>query len=173
MVYPSVTQVLSPWCDFSRVNPTVLAAAADRGNKVHLACSNYASGFMVPPLADGEQGYYDSFRRWFDSTIEETITVEHEYRCEVYKFMGHPDLVCRLKGDSRVCVVDYKTPLTTKPSWKLQLAAYAHLTKAERCFTLRLSPYGKHGIIDENSNWDHDFSIFCNALTVWRFFHER
>ncbi len=168
---PSVTTVLSPWSDFTKVPPDVLTRAAERGTRVHLACSNYVSGFMVPNMTADEQPYFNSFKRWFDATVDETISVEQEYRCDIHKFIGHPDIVCVLKGDSRICVVDLKTPRTTSPSWRLQLAAYAWLTKAHRCFSLRLSPEGKRALVDEATDWGHDLNFFCNALAVWRYYH--
>ena len=171
---PSVTQILSPWSDFSGIRPEVLEKASVRGTRIHLACSNYASGFMIPSFTEGDEPYFQSFQRWFDSTVEKVISVEMEYRCPVYQFQGHPDLVCVIKGDTtKISVVDLKTPRSISPSWRLQLAAYAHLTGADRCFSLRLSPEGKQAIADENTDWKRDLNIFLNALSVWRFYHEK
>ncbi len=42
MIYPSVTEVLQPWSDFSRIPPAVLEAAASRGTAAHQACEAIA-----------------------------------------------------------------------------------------------------------------------------------
>lgn len=167
---PSVTRILSPWSNFGHVNPDVLANAAARGDRVHAACAAYALDYPVERLEIGDTGYFESFREWFDATVEAVVCVEEEYRDEKYGFMGHPDIVAILRGGDS-CVIDLKTPRTTSPSWRLQLAAYAHLTQAQRCFSLRLSPTGGRAIVDEVKDWRRDFAIFLNALSVWRYFH--
>jgi hypothetical protein len=169
---PSVTQILSPYSDFSRVNPAILQAACDKGTRVHAACAAHALDFPVDGLLDGDQGYFDSFRVWFDSTVELVISVEELFTEPHYGYCGHPDLVCILQGSDK-CVIDLKTPRTTSPSWRLQLAGYAHLTQAQRCFSLRLNPDGGRAIVDEVTDWQRDFAIFLNALSVWKYFNQR
>lgn len=169
---PSVTQILSPWNDFSNVSPEVLTNAAWRGSRIHAACALYALDFPVDGLLKGDQGYFDSFQIWFDSTVELVVSVESYFSDRQYGYCGHPDLVCILRGGD-TCAIDLKTPRTASPSWKLQLAAYAHLTQAQRCFSLRLNPIGGRAIVDECKDWQRDFAIFLNALSVWKYFNQR
>jgi hypothetical protein len=170
IMLPSVTRILSPWSDFSMISEEVLNRASLRGTRVHQACAAYAMDFPMPDdIEEDDCGYIDSFKNWFDDTVDGLASVEHEYINRKYGFMGHPDLVCYIKGE--ICVVDLKTPRTTSPSWKLQLAAYAHLTQAQRCFSLRLNPDGGRAIVDEVKDWQRDLAIFFNALSVWRYYH--
>jgi hypothetical protein len=60
-----VTEILSPYNDFSHVPADVLEAAAARGTEVHLFCAAYAQGIWSAPPAE-IAGYCDSFRAWFD-----------------------------------------------------------------------------------------------------------
>lgn len=173
MKYPSVTHVLSPYNDFSRIPDSVLKKASEKGTRIHAACAAHALCLPVPDLPDDDLGYYESFEDWFEASVAEVISVEQEYIDEKLGFMGHPDLVCRIKRCSFAVhtVVDYKTPATVSPSWRLQLAAYSHLTNAARCFSLRLNKDGKRAIVNEVKNWQRDFSVFLNALSVWRYFN--
>lgn len=170
MYYPSVTTILKPYSDFSRVNPGVLEYAADRGVNVHAACAAYALDLPIDDLYYDEEPYFESFKKWYDSTVKMVVSIEQEYRCDKYRFLGHPDIVCILIDNSKV-VVDFKTPVQYKRLWSLQLSAYAHLTNVDRAFALRLSPEGKRAKVNENKNWQRDFNIFLNALAVYHYFN--
>lgn len=169
---PSVTQILSPWTDFSGVPPAVLANAASRGSRIHAACAAYAMNYPVDGLEDEDWGYFESFKRWFDATVAEVITVETEHRDAQYGFMGHPDAVVSLKNSNDIWVIDWKTPRNLSKTYRLQIAAYCYLTQAKRGAILRLSPEGKKAILNENTDLSHDLSVFLNCLSAYKFFNE-
>ena len=177
-MYPSVTQVLSLYSDFSMVNPNVLENAAQRGTDVHRICSNIALGLWVANIPDDCAGFVLSFQSWFLSTVETVLLSEPEMIDQDNGYIGHPDMVCRIKEDPALTIVDLKTPAATHPSWRLQLAAYRNLSeKSEhqvgRALSLRLKADGSRPIVDEyTGSYAHDLSIFLNALTVWRFYHD-
>jgi hypothetical protein len=168
----SVTRILSPWSNLSMVSDEVLTSASERGTRVHAACAAYALDYPVEGLQEGDEGYFESFRDWFDATVEQVINVEQEYTCKTYGFVGHPDAVLTLKGSEEIWVIDWKTPRTLNKSFRLQIAAYRHLTQAHRGATLRLSPEGKRAILDEFTGMERDFCVFLNCLSAWRFFNE-
>lgn len=178
MNYPSVTQVLSVYQDFSQIPEHVLNHAAERGTKVHAACAAHAQGLWVPPLEDEVRGYFESGRNWFDSVVEEVVLVEGELVDKGLGFCGHPDLICRIKGDTAFTVVDYKTPAVKNLIWRAQLAAYKHLVEAtrpgqwivQRVLSLRLSKEGKPPKVDEYLNSPKDFAAFLSALNAYRNF---
>ena len=67
MKLPSVTTVLSPFSDFSKIRPEVLKRAADRGSRVHAACAIYAKGLWANcALCPGDGPFFDSFMKWSD-----------------------------------------------------------------------------------------------------------
>lgn len=175
MTLPSVTQVLAPFCDFSRVNPVVLERACARGTRVHAACAAIASGLWAPTLHPSEQSYVDSFERWL-ALVDEVVLVEHELIHPVYQYVGHLDLCVRLRGDDAVRVVDLKTPVTEQATWAAQIAAYAELVRVnkninpKRNGTLRLSPEGKMPKWHEYKDSARDLQAFLSALAAWTYF---
>ncbi len=176
MTLPSVTRVLSPFADFSGIRPEVLAHAAERGTKVHQACAAIVQGLWVPDLDEEVAGYVESFKLWFP-VVEEVVLSEEELVDPDLGFKGHPDLICRIRGDSRLTLIDFKTPLAKGPLWRTQLSAYRHLAHVskydvERIASLRLKASGKRPILDEYTHAGGDLQAFLGALTAYRFFKE-
>ena len=176
--YPSVTQVLGKYQDFSQIPPERLEAACERGTAVHAFCAAHAKGLWAPmPL--GAEGYCQSFTKWFDKYVKKVIFVEKELICPTYGFIGHPDICCIIKGDKDLSLGDLKTPIALQPVWKAQLASYKHLTKVwingagvkiKRVFSLRLRVNGSMPIFNEYSDSARDFQAFINALTAHKYF---
>ncbi len=168
-----VTTVLSPWADFSKIDPDVLAEAAARGTRAHTAFSNYALGRFVY-VPDDCHGYLESYKRWHDEYIDQVLAVEVELICSVYGFYGHADLIAVIKGDADPTVIDWKTPIATQPLWKSQLAAYFHLAKPKynpkRVASLRLKRDGSRALFDEYTSQAEDFAGFLAALSAYKFF---
>lgn len=108
--YPSVTQVLKPWSDFSRVDLDLLNMAAARGTEVHSICAAIVQGLWYEEPRPEVAGYVRSFRDWFESSISEVCWAESKLVDEVYRFTGTPDIVVILKGDSAPSLWDIKTP---------------------------------------------------------------
>ena len=142
MKYVSVTQALSPYVDFSGIRADVLEAACRRGGVIHAAAASYARGLWVRSLAPSFHGYFDSFTNWFDQYVDQVLLVEFQLSCDVYKITGKPDLVCILV-DGRFVVVDLKTPISEKPTWKAQCAAYRYLVHEH---------YEKRGVVEFKGN---------------------
>jgi hypothetical protein len=171
----SVTQILSPFNDFSQVPPDRLAYATQRGSDVHAACAAYARSLPVF-ASNGSAPYFESFRNWFDKYVRKALFVEAEF-CDpsVYGIIGHVDLVAELT-DSRIVVVDYKTPVAESRLWKSQLAAYVYLVKPlvgdADAMALMLSPEGKKAQAISYKNTASDFAAFLAALAAYRAFKE-
>jgi hypothetical protein len=175
-----VTQVLQPWCDFSAIRPEVLANAARRGTDVHAACLCKVQGLWMPAVPEDCAGYVESFRSWM-GVVEEVVAVEVTLADGAdLRVIGHPDLICRIRGDRALSLVDIKTPASTSRSWALQLAAYRHLActrggyEVGRSFALRLSKDGGRPIVDEPSpsQGQRHLSLFRNARALWAHFNE-
>jgi hypothetical protein len=169
----SVTTALSPFNDFSQVPPDRLEYATRRGTDVHAACAAYARGLPVF-LSDGAAPFFDSFRNWFDRYVKRALFVEAEFSDpSVYGIVGHVDLVAELV-DSRVVVVDYKTPVAESKTWRAQLACYCYLVKPVvgevGGMALQLSPEGNAARAIHYKNTASDFANFVAALQAWRAF---
>jgi hypothetical protein len=173
----SVTQALSPFSDFSRVPPATLEAACERGSVLHQAFALHALGLWVPELAADYQGWFDSFCNWYDLAVEETMAVEEEMVCEKYGFCGHPDWVGVIKGDKTPSLIDWKTGQAKLKSHRLQVAAYHQLAKkygVERVLLVHpKADGGKASVVGHTGTLAHDFSIFLNCLTAYKYFNGR
>ncbi len=168
-----VTTVLSPWADFSQIDPDVLAEAAARGTRAHTVSANYALGRFVY-VPDDCHGYFESYRRWHDEYIYKVLAVEVELICNVHGFIGHADMIAVIWGDTAPTVIDWKTPIATQPLWKAQLAAYFYLAqpkyKPKRVASLRLKRDGSRALFNEYTSQAEDFAGFLAGLSAYRYF---
>jgi hypothetical protein len=171
---PSVTQVLAPFADFSMIRPEILEAAATRGTVLHGAYASYCLGLWIPKLAEDYQTRFDSWRRWFDQAVVETVAVEPQLICHQHNFSGRPDWIGRIKGDKCLALADWKHPVLSSPGWRCQVAAYHHLAKeeygAERVLVVQPHPKGgKAKVVEHTGTLAQDFATFLNGLTIYNF----
>lgn len=171
----SVTEALSPFNDFSMVPPALLEEAKLRGTLAHSLFASHALGLWIPSVPENCIGYFDSFRRWFDATVDKVVAVEKRITHPSYHFTGQLDLLSIIKGDTDLMLLDNKTPLALQKSWRVQCAAYKKLADLEyqnitRTGSLRLSREGKRAKLEEYSGTvERDFGIFLNCLTAYQF----
>jgi hypothetical protein len=172
---PSVTQVLAPFVDYSRVPAHVLEAASERGSRVHAICAAKLLGVWHPPVTADVAGYVRSFEGWA-RVVSDVVLVEPELEDTALGYCGHLDLVCRIRGDKGATIVDLKTPATCMLSWRAQLAAYRNLAETNghqisRVFSLRLDKAGGRAKVDEYTGTVRaDFAGFLSALNAFRYF---
>jgi hypothetical protein len=174
----SVTQILSPWNDFSRIDPARLEAAKQRGLRLHAAAAAKLTGtFQVAPLLPEDAGYWESLSAWIDDYVTGVFDVEPELRDARLGIAGHPDLVCRCGNYYRV--VDFKTPVAESKTWRLQLAGYVHLaTQNYKHHAVNWSgvavqphPEGKQAkAIIYHDPSGKDFQVLLSALNCYRYF---
>ncbi len=173
---PSVTEVLSPHSDFSNVPADILGAAQERGDAIHQLCALYAQGLFIEEVPEQYAGYFQSFCLWFDQFVEKTVLVEEELRDEDRGYIGHPDFIGRLKGDSGLILVDWKTARALSKGWRLQVAGYKLLAEKNgypisRVASLRPQKDGKIAKFQGYTrSLAYDASIFLAELSVWRFY---
>ena len=177
MIYPSVTQVLDPWSDFSHIPPAVLEAACARGTLVHDISANIARGLMVMNTPPEAEGYVTSFRRWFDFMVDDVLLVETRLVDPDFGYHGEPDLIIKAKH-GEIILVDNKTPVQLLVSWRLQLAGYRNLATKEgitpdRVGSLRLDPDAGIAKMKYYENSLTDFNYFLQALNLWRLFNTK
>lgn len=174
--YPSVTEVISPYADFSMIRPDVLKAAADRGTAVHHICSQIATGLFVVGIDPAYAGYVVSFRRWFDTAVDTVILSEERLMDMAFGYHGQIDLLVRSK-EGTVDLVDLKTPAASLKTWKVQLAGYRHLVEIsdyptpDRVGSLRLDRDGGVPRMEWYQNSAQDLNVFVSALNCYRYFN--
>jgi len=176
MRYYSVTQVLSPFVDFSKIPEGVLSAATARGSDVHRICAMIARGLWVKDIPEECRGYVESYRHWLDRAVDEVLAIEEELRDENYGYVAHPDLIVRMKDIRSVTVIDLKTPVALRRTWQAQLSAYLHVAarryEAMRAGSLRLDPKGGIAKMEWYQDSKRDFAVFLSALNTFRYFDQ-
>lgn len=169
--YPSVTQVLSPFVDFSQVPDDRLAYATNRGSRVHTYCAAIAQGLFVPNIDEDCRGYVTSFEIWLREMVQKVLFVEEEFIDHDLGYKGHPDLLITLKGNNRNVLIDLKTPISQSKTWKGQIAAYLNLVRkkfsVELGGVLQLKDYPSVTWYNDDAR---DFNAFLSALTAYRYF---
>ena len=167
----SVTEIFSPYVTWEHISPSVLAAAADRGSRVHEALADDLSGDFSMLPAD-EMGYLDAGRKFLEN-IETVVLVEKRLCSEAWKYTGQIDLIAQIKGDGFFTMIDWKTSAVISKSWPLQLAAYRHLATKQhpigRVMAVQLKRNGTFKI-NEYTNTEKDFNRFLNALVTYQYF---
>lgn len=124
-VVPSVTSILSPLTDFSRVPPHVLQAAADFGKAVHRACELDDLGELdETTLDDALLPYLQAWRKFSAEHDVQWEQIERPVYHATMRYAGTPDRFGKVNG--RPAVVDIKSTAQLYPSVGPQLAAYAN-----------------------------------------------
>jgi hypothetical protein len=174
----SVSRVLAPYFDASKIHPDRLSWAAERGTAVHAACEAYAKGLPVLSLMPEAQPFFDSFRAWFGMYVKRVYFAEDGFYDPVtYGIVGHPDLVCEL-ADDRLVVVDYKTPAVESRTWRAQIAAYCYLVgpafsgRQISGMALMLDKSGGPARAKTYRPEAGDWAAFLAALQAYRWFVE-
>lgn len=157
--YPSVTEVLRPWEDWSIIPPHVLEVAALRGSEVHSwirtkLTAHFAPYELLGPMKDILVPYCESWKQWADLALDKVLVVEAGIYCNCFHYYGHLDCVAMLKGDAAWTLLDWKTPILSKRSWISQLSAYKHLVEGHLCICGHEK--SKHGFQDKPGCLDCD-----------------
>lgn len=176
-MYPRVTEILSPYTDFSMIPPEILLAAATRGTSVHHLCGAYALDIYINEIPDGQHGYVKSFKGWFNRNVKEVIAVEFEVT-SAHGYIGHADFLFVMM-DGQYALLDLKTPLAGSRTWFAQIAAYKRAAiesgyKVDNAGTIQPDPNGGTARVkwlsDTKENELMAFNAFLGALNAHRYF---
>ena len=157
------------------VDPALIEHASARGTEVHAAIAAYELGFFPPTLPEEIQGYFDSFRTWFDKYVDHVFFVEEELVDEELGIVGHPDVGLRMRH-GRNLIIDYKTPASDSKTWGPQVAAYRHLAEKNRpekyvgCMALQPKKDGGTARAYTYQRSGEMFQIYLSALNCYRYF---
>lgn len=174
----SVTRVLSPYFDEAiseeQIPEFFIKRAQERGTLVHRFCGAYALKLFVPDLPEAYQGYGSSFAPWLDQYVEEVVFAERRLYDYDLGFLGHPDLFCKLIGQSFYSLFDIKTPTTKHTVWKLQLSAYTHLCRKNGfnpgwVGSIQLDRDGGWPTISKHEYAERDIGVFLGLLQARRY----
>lgn len=169
---PSVTDIIG------RYIPTewMTEESRERGTAVHEACFSHLSGRYVIPLKEGWQGYFDSFRRWFDCADPVVELAEKRLVCDRLGYCGQPDFI----GASKIMrsgrgLIDWKTSIAVEKWFRLQGAGYLQLAlmndlPCDWGGNLRLKRDGGMPIFNYWPSGMSDCIVFNGAVQVYKFF---
>lgn len=171
-VVPSVTQVIAPLHDLSRVPHDVLERKRALGVAVHLACELDDEGELDDDATDAVvMGYVNGWRAFRRDVGATVLMNERRLAHRGLGFAGTLDRVV-LTREGLVFLVDIKTAVRMSPAYGVQLAGYMLLLEAEGVPLpapverkgLQLSPDGAYRLVPYiNPN---DRPAFCGLLAV-------
>lgn len=185
MIIPSVTCVISDvgklWLSFDNVPPDRLEFACQRGTDFHRLAALHAQRLWIDEIPETCVGFFHSFTEWFDEFVEEVVMVEQTLVHPTLHYQGTPDAIARIKGDTGLTLLDWKTPLALSKSWRLQLAAYRELAwvngfpgirSLDRVASLQpRADGGRAKFQGYTKSLTPDFAVFLSGLNWWRFFN--
>ncbi|MBT9143619.1 MAG: hypothetical protein DDT29_02027 [Dehalococcoidia bacterium] len=124
---PSVTQIIEPLQDFSKVDPITLRAAQEFGNEVHAMTALWDQGTLDEEDLDiGLIPYLQGWKKFLKQTECEVYEIELAVHHEKHGYAGRMDRVAYLKrGRRKICaILDIKTGEAKNPVTGVQLAGY-------------------------------------------------
>ena len=171
-VVPSVTQILAPVYDFSKIPKNVLEIKRQLGIEVHLACSMLAMGALDPDTIEVEIApYVFQFQQFLDDVHPEVVSIERREVSKVYGYTiaGCSDLVLHFNGSRNV--VDIKCG-PESPVVGLQTAAYAQLHEENGLaikgrFGLHITPL-KYSLVEYCDPSDLSVFLALKQVHDWR-----
>ena len=164
-----MTKVLYPFSGLDKIDPAILARAAERGTKVHKICEGIIEGLGELGVDDETRPYVESFKQWWNLG-HQVIALEQRFWCDMLKITGQVDLI--IKKDNELVIVDLKTSSKPSLTWRAQGCAYAYLAKQamhdiRKVQFLHLNKYGKAPHVYEH---EIDDSFFLDIYRVWNHF---
>ncbi len=172
-VLPSVTTILSPLQDWSRVDPVRLADAAHLGSCVHRMIELDVLRLLDVDALDATlRPYFDAWRDFLRVTRFNPMLSEQPLASERYSYAGTPDLYGTL-GAAHL-LLDIKTGAIPRTA-PLQLAAYLQLGVENELFRRTAErrvlhmPGGEWRLSDPYTGSD-DLHVFLAQRTVFNRF---
>lgn len=172
VVVPSVTQVLAPLYDFSKIAPDVLEVARQKGVAVHHMIELDCAGdldeeglpdWMLPALAN--------WRKFVAESGFVMTASEHRVFHKTYKYAGTLDLFGHMRAHPTI--IDVKRSFAAGPVIGLQLAAYSSAYfgqgdgAAVKRYALKLCEVGPYKL--EPFTDKGDFGVFLSLLTIHKY----
>ncbi len=168
--YLRITSCLYPFSGLDKINPDVLANAADRGTRVHKICEAIVEGLGEVGVTDETWGYVESFKKWW-AKGHEVVMVEQRFWDDDLEITGQLDFITNTTDG--LAIVDIKTSSKESKTWAVQGAAYAYLCRKDgydikKIYFLHLNKHGKEPKILE---YPVDDSLFLDVFRIFKYFY--
>ena len=141
MQHVRVSEILSRFRDFSKINPTVLSEKAQVGTEVHCNIHRYKTGkfemFDKFPIRNTNtleiirweergQGYFNSFVKWDEENESVLHTMENRFYDNEIMLTGQIDALMQTNG--LPVLIDFKCSANSDVEvWSMQAHLYKHL----------------------------------------------
>ncbi len=166
-----ITDALSPYTGYGKVDPEVLENAGRRGTRVHEWIDDYIKGIDGWNEDSGIGGYLESFKLFWYAFNPKPIIKEQRFYNEEHMITGQVDLIAEI-ADKRV-LIDWKTSSSVNKTYPIQAAAYASIIKpdyiVDSVLIVRLDKDGLAGRLTEVNPQEH-IDMFFKCLEIYREF---
>lgn len=177
-----VSQILSPFQDFSKIHPEVLRNKCEIGTEVHEYIKAYYTQEFYP-VSYKAQEYIPAFKSALTSALSNYTPLllngkpflEKRLYSEKLRITGAMDALFSTKNN--ITLVDYKTSYTTNlPVWRLQMAMYSMLiveneiTHDPDVRILHLKKKGSFSFINVTPK-EEDFYLAKSAIKLYHHFN--
>lgn len=175
VIYPSVSEIISPLYDWSGIPKPHIEYAAERGKAVHKACELHDKGTLDFSSVDASIMPYLS--AWLDFKIDFDVEIIlNETPLFNGQFCGTPDRIAtaNIRGKTQTCVIDVKSTAQIHRPVGVQLKAYEMLAKAngeheaDHRFAVRLQPDGRYFYHEFQAQDDAAEFIALTTDYFWR-----
>ena len=170
--FTRVTSILYPFSGLDKIDPEIVANAADRGTRVHKICEAIIHGYGELGVEEETRPYVESFKQWWNLG-HKVIAMEQRFWCRELMITGQVDLI--LETPEGLGIYDLKTSSKPSKTWEVQGTAYAYLARKagydikKICF-IHLQKTGRQPKLYE---YPINESFFFAVHQVWnRFFNK-
>lgn len=147
--YARVSDIISPFNDFSKIDPEVLKKKADLGTRVHDAIKDLINDDF-PVITPDIFGYVESFQQWRELIKPTFLESEMRYYDETKMLTGCIDALIKMEFEDKAILIDFKTSAQESPiTWPMQAHLYQYLLStankniASRFLFLKLDKQGQ------------------------------
>lgn len=167
--YIRVTKILYPFSGLDKIDPEVVAHAADRGTRVHKICEGIISGIGEFGVDNETWGYVESFKKWWFTGIN-VVAMEQRFWDDELHLTGQVDLI--IETPEGLAIVDLKTSSRPSKTWQAQGCAYAYLAKNAKydIKKIKFIHLNKHGKEPKIYEYDVDDGFFLACYRVYNHF---
>lgn len=167
--YRRVTEILYPFSGLEKIDPEIVAHAAERGTKVHQICEAIMGDLGEIGVDEETRPYVESFKKWWEIGWS-VVAMEKRFWDDELAITGQLDLI--IQTDQGLAIVDIKTSYKPSKTWKLQGSAYAYLARkagydVKRLYFLHLDRKGRMPKLIE---YEIDEGFFLRVLEVYQYF---
>lgn len=175
-IVPSVTKIIQPLYDFSRVPRDIMERAQAFGTAVHDACDLYdADDLVIDTLDPAIKPYLDAwikFKTEFNIKDAKSEIIVHS---EKYQYAGRVDNIFRCSNrwvlvDKKTCTSEYKQTRVQLAGYKIAAVEMGLLPKKCDVYSVRLLGDGRYKVGQDIKFKDE--ICFMSLLNVWNWNNE-